>query len=993
VPTLQDFRTPSTDFLHDMMSRVNALGSRPRIIIELDKMVYVPGLKKRYDIVNLINKERIDNVTTFSGDSTQVVPVPPVIPLEGKNTLADCTITSRHRSVNPERPTHKGLDLALHTGDPVVAAWEGTVALSNFQPAGYGNVVYIDHGNGITTRYGHLSERLVAEGDKVTAGQRIGLGGSTGDSSGPHLHFEVRKDGEDLNPEPILNNEANVITKTISTLGVSTTQIETTHYSTVSNVSLSRNFTDDPNGSDIFGNIVGGEAFSANVYSATAGFRTLFGFSGLSFTFDRQWFEDGMLEIGYYTNLDNTNQLVRIKMDDKTVIDIRGGTISGNNGMNFPPPINVPQGKHTFEFSMVASSNASAVWGLTHIKVVEFSQVLAKTNGARDYSLKDIVWAFQDDMNDAGNWNAFGSTTLDSPEGSGFVSFAGGADAAGFERQGIVSFPIVIKANLQVSPDCSGAQLLISNGSVVFSPTFKQDRVEGNNGLNGMSVTTYTVDNKTWQSYLIVIHDESRMTLYIKTDGKWIDTLIVETPEPYTAANMLLFYMPTVSTGSLYVDELDYAFIDYSFPNENFGDPNLLEIGGFVFEETFYLEEDIMHWEIDGSTDAASATASITLNNSKGIFSPNYSLSNFMATAKEVSPMTYWEEGAVRHVLSEGTPIRIYVGYGENIVRRFTGKIKGEISQDSQERTVTFRCVDRYDVVDNTILYQDISFPPQENFDGDMPVTAWLKSSIVQALAVQAGMTGWRYNQEDVQYPDLVIHDTYYIDINPSAKTVIKFDEYGRPQAVQLDSIRTQGGYLNPFVTMVRFTKGEKISDCLAYATNDINFRTYCDWYGTFRLEKIDITQNNAKWEFVDGDNMIGFQPTEDYSRVRNHIIIEGSHGNQMHFFDKDLLIAVKGEIRTTILAMPWIDESDGVSAAGAKKVVADKLFFDMKRQARTRSLVIRGNPLIDIYDGAYIFDSATSTSGYYIVKSNKLVGDEKGMVNMIEVTWGEAVQ
>lgn len=94
---------------------------------------------------------------------------------------------------------HYGVDLAAPYGTPYYAAHAGVVTLARFD-GGYGNAVRIDHGNGTETVYGHSSRLLVAEGQRVQAGQAIGLIGSTGDSTGPHLHFEVNVNGTKLNP-------------------------------------------------------------------------------------------------------------------------------------------------------------------------------------------------------------------------------------------------------------------------------------------------------------------------------------------------------------------------------------------------------------------------------------------------------------------------------------------------------------------------------------------------------------------------------------------------------------------------------------------------------------------------------------------------------------------------------------------------------------------------------------------------------------------------
>ena len=98
---------------------------------------------------------------------------------------------------------HTGLDFRADTGDPVRATGDGSVTVAGWQ-GGYGKMVEIDHGNGITTRYGHLSELGVKVGQQVRAGQVVGKVGSTGRSTGPHLHYETRVNGDAVNPQKFL---------------------------------------------------------------------------------------------------------------------------------------------------------------------------------------------------------------------------------------------------------------------------------------------------------------------------------------------------------------------------------------------------------------------------------------------------------------------------------------------------------------------------------------------------------------------------------------------------------------------------------------------------------------------------------------------------------------------------------------------------------------------------------------------------------------------
>lgn len=100
---------------------------------------------------------------------------------------------------------HAGVDLRAPTGTKIVAARPGRVAKAGVG-SGYGNVVYIRHADGTETRYAHLSRILTSAGATVNAGQVIGLAGSTGNSTGPHLHFEIRPKGKPINPWPIIRN-------------------------------------------------------------------------------------------------------------------------------------------------------------------------------------------------------------------------------------------------------------------------------------------------------------------------------------------------------------------------------------------------------------------------------------------------------------------------------------------------------------------------------------------------------------------------------------------------------------------------------------------------------------------------------------------------------------------------------------------------------------------------------------------------------------------
>ena len=108
---------------------------------------------------------------------------------------------------NGNKAFHEGLDFPANTGAPIHAAADGIVSVSELSHA-YGNMVKIDHGSGLETRYAHASKLLVKVGERVVKGQVVALVGSTGRSTGPHLHYEIRLNGNSLDPRQYLQNNA-----------------------------------------------------------------------------------------------------------------------------------------------------------------------------------------------------------------------------------------------------------------------------------------------------------------------------------------------------------------------------------------------------------------------------------------------------------------------------------------------------------------------------------------------------------------------------------------------------------------------------------------------------------------------------------------------------------------------------------------------------------------------------------------------------------------
>lgn len=140
---------------------------------------------------NIIKEQKKIKSSTLDGVYFEVKPV-------------NGTITSRFGANESIRDhTHKGMDIAAPNGTPIKAAADGTVTYSGWM-GGYGNLIIITHKNGIQTYYGHCSKLYVSKGEEVKAGDKIAAVGTTGYSTGNHLHFEIRKNGKQINPQTYL---------------------------------------------------------------------------------------------------------------------------------------------------------------------------------------------------------------------------------------------------------------------------------------------------------------------------------------------------------------------------------------------------------------------------------------------------------------------------------------------------------------------------------------------------------------------------------------------------------------------------------------------------------------------------------------------------------------------------------------------------------------------------------------------------------------------
>ncbi|MDB5692636.1 MAG: family metallopeptidase [Alphaproteobacteria bacterium] len=132
------------------------------------------------------------------------VAIPSALPVQGTNFTSGFGV--RSDPFRGRAAMHPGVDMAGPAGSPIYATADGVVDRAEWNTGGYGNLVEIDHGHGIQTRYGHLTRYIVSAGEHVKRGQLIAYMGSTGRSTGSHLHYEVRLDGKAVNPIPFMQS-------------------------------------------------------------------------------------------------------------------------------------------------------------------------------------------------------------------------------------------------------------------------------------------------------------------------------------------------------------------------------------------------------------------------------------------------------------------------------------------------------------------------------------------------------------------------------------------------------------------------------------------------------------------------------------------------------------------------------------------------------------------------------------------------------------------
>lgn len=192
--SLSDAATLSTD---EIVSGLRGIGIEPGPMTDGVGGPFIPANGETGSIIDEANAVA-DALARYQSARRALLTAPIQTPIGGSGTITS-SFGNRTDPFLRRAAFHSGIDFRAPTGTPVLAAAGGTVSFAAAN-GGYGNMVEIDHGNGLATRYAHMSQIGVAVGQTIAGGQQVGRAGSTGRSTGPHLHFEVRKGSNAIDP-------------------------------------------------------------------------------------------------------------------------------------------------------------------------------------------------------------------------------------------------------------------------------------------------------------------------------------------------------------------------------------------------------------------------------------------------------------------------------------------------------------------------------------------------------------------------------------------------------------------------------------------------------------------------------------------------------------------------------------------------------------------------------------------------------------------------
>lgn len=981
------------DELRRVMAERLKLGdqAKPVCRIEVDRMAFVPGRVQSLEFIanegDLPVTYEYTWINESAGGETVANAKPFTYPVKGK-AYKDVTVTSKYGQRNGK--LHKGIDLGVALGTELVAALDGTVKKVSMRDKNisYGYYVEIQHADGVWSRYAHLSEILVTTGMRVAAGDVIAKSGNTGDSTGPHLHFEIWFNNKPVDPEQFMTGEKQLYSTSTTLGGVSDGQVA----GTISEQILlqpfsSKDWVNDAGITGTDGNF--SDHASVEWLENTSALKVSFGLEARTTGFNARisMKKPGLVMARIAADVVDSGDFklyIGGKLQMK-IVKFKGAKVFEDFSQAFPP------GDYDVRVEFTGYGNAPATFLLDTLQVHALDGRPDLTGNIKDIDPTKGKGYYQE--MEITNLLTGGSAKMENLQVGEFV----------YMDTLVLDNLITVEIDDQYEMDSREARITISNPGGYYSPDFNpyyfpeayQDspwsyfingfhygvlsentpiRIFMGYGQNMVRVFTGLIDKVDLDSENAQISISARdmykkvLNKVITEDKKYPREGAYTTAIAVTkVAHDLTRRQEIIAKAKYYCTKFP-ATLDYRF---------LLAI---CMQETTFGTlgkwnqppfDAILSYDCPGDRDPRPEYRGIGAQLYYGARRMFEALKSRNWTISSLADVQYfWEggdKGAYQWAGDTNWPNGVWTIYQQYQ------------SSPPADFESTPAWTENGPAVTGTA-------PGEEQPHDTGKEAAWLKSSIITDLIMHAGLTSWRRSAIDIPYPDYIIEETYLIELNQKSGKVVKAVPGKEGEFIEEDanSILTPAGWLNPFVDLQRDWKAfqAKVSDCISDVINDTNFRSYCDRNGTYRLEQLNFNKPVVAL-FTEYDNLVSLHKTVDYTRARSHIIIGDDKGNYKHFVDTELLMELKGELRTTFLTVPYARTDE------AKRQVAARFFWDLKRLCRTLQVTIPGNPALDVLDQVYISDKTTTTRATYTIKgirSSFSVSD--GYMQFVDLMW-----
>jgi hypothetical protein len=991
---------PISDELRRILADRLKLGdlAQPVCRVEVDRFIFIPGRTEdiQFKVDAGADTLTLDNnyIADEANGKTSTSPQPIAFPLRGY----DLTCKSSNYGMRWGK-MHQGVDLAAPIGTDVLAAWSGKVKNVNMKDAnnGYGYYVEIQHDNGVWTRYAHLSKPHVSIGDAINQGQMIAESGDTGHVTGPHLHFEIWLGTKPTDPLPYLKGQKQIFNSAYNTGTGVVSEGQMTGQ--VGEMLFSENFTSmdwfkNPKYKSVDPLL---QTQSVIDYRNSNSFSRI-DFSGattssVSFTLSLYSDQPGVISLKFSSDLKNLGDL-RIYVDDKLktkYVDFRGlDSIDEIRNLAF----DAGDREIKVEVRYTGVPTGGSVGGAMMFEKLEIRKL--DTRPGLSGNLQFIDPTITDTTQVEQNL----SDALFGGDGTSHTSLQVGQ----FTYMDTLTLDSVgqIELDDQFEMDSRTARITISNPEGYYSPDYNPfyfpemyQATPWSYSLNGFH---YGVLSENAPVRIFLGYGNNMMRVFTGL----IDKLDIDNETPQITITCRDMYKKilnkVISEDKEYPKTVGHnSFNASAFSGSN---PDMSRKQEIIAKSKYYTSKlsasmdfkflcAIAMHETEYGTTGAGRPESGSYVLGYGVYSESNRDSTFAGIDRqlyyggkrylEAMASKSWQINSLADVTYfwQGGDKGAYQWAADtNWPNAVWGIYSGYLSSPPSDLTDTPAWV-------GSGIPTVVSSIPAPS-DAERP---WVKSAIVTDLIDHAGMMGWRSAPNDIYYPDYVIEETYLIELNQrTGKAVMAVpDKEGEFIETDIESILTPQGWMNPYIDQSRSWPAytAKVSDCLNEVIKDTNYRVYCDRYGTFRLEQIDLKKPVAG-TITEYDSIVTLNKTIDYSNARSHVVIGDGKGNYEHFVDTEMLMELKSELRTTLLIVPYATTYE------AKRDIAQRFFWDVKRISRTLQISIPGNPALEVLDRVFVSDKRTTTRSTYTIKGIRSTFTvDGGFTQVLDLMWG----